>query len=99
MEHSGPDKEVPYDDLLLRKAFGDSVQLYRTTPKPFYYSLGYVVFVPYIVYKVGHPGESAYNCIVSGAKSMCHQFQFVDSTKMAIQGQSWGGYSAAYHAQ
>ena len=33
MEHSGPDKEVPYDDLLLRKAFGDSVQLYRTTPK------------------------------------------------------------------
>ena len=28
MEHSGLDKEVPYDDLLLRKAFGDSVQLY-----------------------------------------------------------------------
>lgn len=58
---------------------------------PFYCSRGYVVFVPYIVYKVGHPGESAYNCIVSGVKSMCQQFQFVDSTKMAIQGQSWGG--------
>ena len=58
---------------------------------PFYCSRGYVVFVPDIVYKVGHSGESAYNCIVSGAKSMCQQFQFVDSTKMAIQGQSWGG--------
>ena len=63
---------------------------------PFYCSRGYVVFVPYIVYKVGHPGESAYNCIVSGVKSMCQQFQFVDSTKMAIQGQSWGGYQTAY---
>lgn len=63
---------------------------------PFYCSRGYVVFVPDIVYKVGHPGESAYNCIVSGAKLMCQQFQFVDSTKMAIQGQSWGGYQTAY---
>lgn len=63
---------------------------------PFYVSRGYVVFVPDIVYKVGHPGESAYNCIVSGARAMCQQFQFVDSTKMAIQGQSWGGYQTAY---
>lgn len=63
---------------------------------PFYCSRGYVVFVPDIVYKIGHPGESAYNCIVSGAKAMCQQFQFVDSTKMAIQGQSWGGYQTAY---
>ncbi len=62
----------------------------------FYTSRGYVVFVPDIVYKVGHPGESAYNCIVSGAKAMCRQFLFVDSTKMAIQGQSWGGYQTAY---
>lgn len=63
---------------------------------PFYCSRGYVVFVPDIVYKVGHPGESAYNCIVAGAKAMCQQFQFVDSTRMAIQGQSWGGYQTAY---
>ena len=63
---------------------------------PFYVSRGYVVFVPDIVYKVAHPGESAYNCIVSGAKAMCQQFQFIDSTKMAIQGQSWGGYQTAY---
>ncbi len=35
---------------------------------PFYTSRGYIVFVPDIVYKVGHPGESAYNCICAGAE-------------------------------
>lgn len=63
---------------------------------PFYVSRGYVVFVPDIVYKDGHPGESAYNCICAGAEAMCSQFGFIDRTKMAIQGQSWGGYQTAY---
>ncbi|MBR0111602.1 MAG: prolyl oligopeptidase family serine peptidase [Bacteroidales bacterium] len=63
---------------------------------PYFVSNGYVVFIPDIVYKDGHPGESAYNCICSGAEAMCAQFPFVDRTKMAIQGQSWGGYQTAY---
>lgn len=63
---------------------------------PFYVSRGYVVFVPDIVYKTGHPGESAYNCICAGAEAMCRQFSFIDKDKMAIQGQSWGGYQVAY---
>lgn len=63
---------------------------------PFYVSRGYVVFVPDIVYTVGHPGESAYNCICAGAEAMCKQFSFIDKDKMAIQGQSWGGYQVAY---
>jgi len=63
---------------------------------PFYVSRGYVVFVPDIVYKDGHPGESAYNCICAGAEAMCEQFPFIDKSKMAIQGQSWGGYQTAY---
>ena len=63
---------------------------------PFYVSRGYVVFVPDIVYKDGHPGESAYNCICSGAEAMCGQFGFIDKSRMAIQGQSWGGYQTAY---
>ena len=62
----------------------------------FYASRGYVVFVPDIVYVDGHPGESAYNCICSGAEAMCEQFPFVDKERMAIQGQSWGGYQTAY---
>lgn len=62
----------------------------------FYCSRGYLVFVPDIVYKIGHPGESAYNCIVSGAEAICQQFPFADKANMAIQGQSWGGYQTAY---
>ncbi len=63
---------------------------------PFYVSRGYVVFVPDIVYKDGHPGESAYNCVCSGAEAMCDRFGFIDRSRMAIQGQSWGGYQTAY---
>lgn len=63
---------------------------------PFYTSRGYICFIPDVVYKVGHPGESAYNCIVSGAEALCRNYSFADSTRMAIQGQSWGGYQTAY---
>ncbi|NLZ20282.1 MAG: prolyl oligopeptidase family serine peptidase [Bacteroidales bacterium] len=63
---------------------------------PFYVSRGYVVFIPDIVYRDGHPGESAYNCICAGAEAMCRQFSYIDKDKMAIQGQSWGGYQTAY---
>ena len=62
----------------------------------FFVSRGYVVFIPDIVYVDGHPGESAYNCICSGAEAMCSQFPYIDKSKMAIQGQSWGGYQTAY---
>ena len=63
---------------------------------PFYVSRGYVVFVPDIVYETGHPGESAYNCICAGAEAMCDRFGFIDRSRMALQGQSWGGYQTAY---
>ncbi|MGP1610175.1 MAG: prolyl oligopeptidase family serine peptidase [Candidatus Cryptobacteroides sp.] len=63
---------------------------------PLYTSRGYICFIPDIVYKVGHPGESAYNCIVSGAEALCEKYSFADKDRMAIQGQSWGGYQTAY---
>ena len=69
----------------------------RSTVNPaMYVSNGYAFFIPDIVYKDGHPGESAYNCICSGAEAMCEQFGFIDKDRMAIQGQSWGGYQTAY---
>ena len=61
----------------------------------FYCSRGYIVFVPDIVYHAGTPGESAYNCIVSGAEALAKN-RWVDKENMAIQGQSWGGYQVAY---
>ncbi len=62
---------------------------------PFYCSRGYIVFTPDIQYTTGHPGESAYNSIVSGAQELAKN-AWVDKDNMAIQGQSWGGYQTAY---
>jgi dienelactone hydrolase len=63
---------------------------------PWFVSNGYLVFDPNIYYKNGEPGESAYNSIVSAAKYLTKKYKWIDSTKMAIQGQSWGGYQVAY---
>jgi dipeptidyl aminopeptidase/acylaminoacyl peptidase len=54
------------------------------------------VFVPDIKYKTGYPGESAFNCIVSGTNAMADQFSFIDRDHIGIQGHSWGGYQVAY---
>lgn len=59
-------------------------------------SRGYVVFVPDIKYVDGHPGECAFNCVCSGCEAMCQRYPFIDSKRMGIQGQSWGGYQTAY---
>jgi dipeptidyl aminopeptidase/acylaminoacyl peptidase len=62
---------------------------------PFFVSRGYVVFVPDIWYKKGYPGQGAYDYIVSGTRAMI-QKGFIDSTRIGLQGQSWGGYQIAY---
>ncbi len=62
---------------------------------PFYTSRGYVIFVPDIKYKIGYPGQGAYDYVVSGARAVVKK-GYVDSTRMAIQGHSWGGYQVAY---
>lgn len=61
----------------------------------FFVSRGYLVFAPDISYKIGHPGKSAYNYIVSAAKDLA-KHRWVDAKNMGIQGQSWGGYQVAY---
>jgi dipeptidyl aminopeptidase/acylaminoacyl peptidase len=58
-------------------------------------SNGYVVFVPDIRYRVGHPGRSAFDCIVPGVREILRR-GFVDSSRIALQGQSWGGYQTAF---
>ncbi|MGD1891169.1 MAG: prolyl oligopeptidase family serine peptidase [Cyclobacteriaceae bacterium] len=73
------------------------------TPQPgrssinvsFYVSRGYLVFIPDIVYKVGYPGESALNAVLSGTLNLIDE-GFVDSDRIGVQGHSWGGYQIAY---
>ncbi|HSC55346.1 MAG TPA: prolyl oligopeptidase family serine peptidase [Phnomibacter sp.] len=61
---------------------------------PFFVSRGYVVLAPDIHYRKGTPGQDAYDYIVSGARHLV-KLGYVDSTKMGLQGQSWGGYQTA----
>lgn len=62
---------------------------------PFYISRGYVVFVPDIWYKKGYPGQGAYDHILSGTRAVVKE-GYVDSTRLGLQGQSWGGYQIAW---
>lgn len=63
---------------------------------PHYCSNEYLVFVPDIVYKTGYPGQGAYDAIVSGVYHLINTNKSVDAKRMALQGQSWGGYQIAY---
>lgn len=62
---------------------------------PYFVSNGYLVFDPNIYYKTGEPGQSAYNSVVSAAQFL-GKMPWVNASRMAIQGQSWGGYQVAY---
>jgi dipeptidyl aminopeptidase/acylaminoacyl peptidase len=60
-----------------------------------YASAGYVVLIPDIRYKPGYPARGAFDCIMSGTDYILKKYSNIDSTKMGLQGQSWGGYQSA----
>jgi dipeptidyl aminopeptidase/acylaminoacyl peptidase len=60
----------------------------------FFVSRGYVVFAPDIHYTIGHPAQSAYDYVVSAAKTLA-KLKWVDAQNMGLQGQSWGGIQVA----
>ncbi len=60
-----------------------------------YTSAGYVVFMPDIRYDAGYPARGAYDCIMSGTDVVLKKYPNIDSTRMGLQGQSWGGYQTA----
>ena len=100
-EHFDPKKKYPAICYFYEKLSDGLYQYIPPAPTPsrlnisFFVSRGYLVFVPDISYTTGHPGKSAYNYIVSGARALVKK-GWVDSTRIGIQGQSWGGYQTAY---
>lgn len=100
-EDFDPKKKYPVIFYFYEKN-SDGLYAYRgpapsasTVNIPLFVSNGYLVFDPNIYYSKGEPGQSAYNSVVSAAKYLS-KMPWVDSTRMAIQGQSWGGYQVAH---
>lgn len=100
-EDFNPKKKYPAICYYYEKLSDGLFQYIPPTPTPsrlnisFFVSRGYIVFVPDIVYNIGHPGRSAFNYIVSGARALV-KTGWVDSTRIGLQGQSWGGYQTAF---
>ena len=97
-----PQKKYPMI-VYFYERYSDDLHRYYI-PKPirsvinfsYYTSNGYLIFIPDIVYKTGYPGQSAFNSIISGTQALVDRYPYIDRTKMAMQGQSWGGYQTAY---
>jgi dienelactone hydrolase len=62
---------------------------------PYYVSNGYLVFVPDIYFNKSKLGEGVVSSVVSAAKYLS-KFAWIDSKKMGLQGQSFGGYETNY---
>ncbi|WP_343560419.1 prolyl oligopeptidase family serine peptidase [Sphingobacterium sp.] len=100
-ENFDPAKKYPIIAYFYEK-LSDGLYTYQPpapTPSrlniPYFVSNEYLVFAPNISYETGHPGKSAEEYINSGMRYLA-QNPWVDSTKMGIQGQSWGGYQVAH---
>lgn len=73
-------------------------QPHRSTPDyHLYNSQEYIVFNPDVRYVPGHPGESCYDCVMSGIDEIL-KGGFVDEKCIGAAGHSWGGYQTAYLA-
>lgn len=100
-EDFDPSKKYPMIVYFYERSSSDLN--YYTIPQPsastvnesYLVSNDYIMFVPDIVYKTGQPGKDAYNCVISGVEMM-EKKGYIDSGRMALQGQSWGGYQVAY---
>jgi dipeptidyl aminopeptidase/acylaminoacyl peptidase len=71
-------------------------QAHRSTINySFYASRGYLIFNPDVPYRVGYPGESAFNAVIPGVAALIDR-GFVDKERIGVQGHSWGGYQVAH---
>lgn len=87
--------------VYIYERFSDDLHRFRT-PGPGtspslvrYVSNGYVVLVPDIAYRVGHPGGSALDCVLPAVDAVVRQ-GYVDNGRVGIAGHSWGAYQIAY---
>lgn len=101
-ENFDPNKKYPMV-VYFYEQLSDYINSYQnprpaasTISRAFYCSNDYFVFVPDIIYKDGQPGQSAFNCIMPGVLKLLNERKYLNKDKVALQGQSWGGYQTAY---
>ena len=100
-ENFDPNKKYPMIVYFYERSTSSLHRHYAPAPsastinRPYYVSNDYLVLVPDIKYEIGYPGRSAMNHVVPATQAAV-AMGFVDEDKMAIQGQSWGGYQVAY---
>lgn len=100
-ENFDPNKKYPMIVNFYEKS-ADGIHRHRpptagrsTISYSFYTSRGYVIFNPNIEYRIGYPGESAYNCVIPGVTKLI-ETGFIDKDNIGVQGHSWGGYQIAW---
>lgn len=101
-ENFDPSKKYPMIVYFYEKR-SDNLHKYNT-PAPigtvvnwsYCVSNGYLVFIPDVVFREGEPGNSSYDAIVSGVKTLTERHDFIDRDRIGINGHSWGGYQVAY---
>jgi len=88
--------------ILLYEKFSDILNAYLNPHLsngvlniPWFVSNGYLVFVPDINYKIGYPGKSCLNAVLSSAEYLS-KCRFVDKYKLGLQGISYGGFEINY---
>jgi dienelactone hydrolase len=62
---------------------------------PYYVSNGYIMFLPDIYYQQGHNGKGVLNAVLSAVRYLSN-LPWIDSTKIGIQGHSFGGWETNY---
>jgi dipeptidyl aminopeptidase/acylaminoacyl peptidase len=60
-----------------------------------YAGAGYAVFLPDIVFSVGHPGQSIVKCLVPAVQRLV-DMGVADPSALGLHGHSWGGYGTAF---
>lgn len=101
-ENFDPNKKYPIIAYFYEKLSDGLYTYHAPTPTPsrlnisYFVSNEYLVFAPDIQYETGYPGKSAEEFVNSGMHYLARNNKWVDSAKMGIQGQSWGGYQVAH---
>ena len=75
-------------------AFNEPVVNHRPS-FPIYAGAGYAIFLPDVVFTIGHPGQSFVKCLVPAVQKLV-DMGVADPKKLGLHGHSWGGYGTAY---